>query len=65
MSEVDRLGNSGLYPVLPIADQERSGGHSGQQREARERAAAEVPGSVAKPVPDAETPHKTLIDEYA
>ena len=63
MSEVDRLSNSGLYPLLPVADQ-----RSSKEDAERRRGDTKQPRA---PVGDtAETgshprPPKSLIDEYA
>jgi hypothetical protein len=65
MSDVDRLSNSGLYPALPIAADQRSrkDGSAGQPGPER-RPAAPPP---AGPAPDQDPPRqpKSLIDEYA
>jgi len=66
MSEVDRLSNSGLYPVLPIADKQGSGSKEGPGRGSRDGAAASDTPSDKNPDPAAAPrPPKYLIDEYA
>jgi hypothetical protein len=65
MSEVDRLSNSGLYPMLPIAD--RQGGKNGSAG----KPPPDPQGNKSEPkASDAADPHaprppKSLIDEYA
>jgi len=64
MSEVDRLSNSGLYPMLPIADKHRKDDSPGKpppdpQRAKPEAKAAESLDPVIPPPP------KSIIDEYA
>jgi hypothetical protein len=65
MSEVDRLSNSGLYPMLPIADRRGSNASKDESgRKAREDAnAPEKPAEATDPA--APRPPKSLIDEYA
>jgi hypothetical protein len=63
MSEVDRLSNSGLYPMLPIADKQPS-------RDRTPRGGKQPPDNPAPQAgisPDSATPRppKSLIDEYA
>jgi hypothetical protein len=66
MSEVDRLSNSGLYPMLPIADRRGSNASKDESgRKSRDDAAApdkppDAPDPSASP-----RPPKSLIDEYA
>ena len=67
MSEVDRLSNSGLYPMLPIADKRPSRDASrGPPRDDKP-----PPGKPGPPAgngaADSATPRppKSLIDEYA
>jgi hypothetical protein len=63
MSEVDRLSNSGLYPVLPLGDQRRKDGSGQQQRRHPTSSEADPPGwSSSRNGP---RPPKSLIDEYA
>jgi len=69
MSEVDRLSNSGLYPMLPIADKRPSRDGSGDPRgdtahrvQPPDKAAPEA-GDAADPANP--RPPKSLIDEYA
>jgi hypothetical protein len=67
MSEVDRLGNSGLYPMLPIAD--KRGSKDGSSKRGRDDAPA--PDKTSANPPDSLDPRapprppKSLIDEYA
>jgi hypothetical protein len=63
MSEVDRLSNSGLFPVLPIADRRTSK----DEKERRERTdpGANAPASKSVDSPNSPRPPKSLIDEYA
>jgi len=65
MSEVDRLSNSGLYPALPLADQQRKEGSPQQRKPAPENAdsAEKQPGSSSQR--NGPRPPKSLIDEYA
>jgi hypothetical protein len=66
MSDVDRLSNSGLYPVLPIADKPGSGSKESPGRGSRDGAAASDKPSAKNPDPAAAPrPPKSLIDEYA
>ncbi len=69
MSDVDRLSNSGLYPVLPLADKHGSGSKEGPGRGSRDGAAANDKPSANNPDPAdpgaAPRPPKSLIDEYA
>jgi hypothetical protein len=65
MSEVDRLSNSGLYPMLPIADKRPSRHGSGDPRGGKQppdKAAPEA-GDAADPANP--RPPNSLIDEYA
>jgi hypothetical protein len=65
MSEVDRLSNSGLYPMLPIADKrssrDGSGGPASGGKQPPDKPAPQA-GNTADPAP---RPPKSLIDEYA
>jgi hypothetical protein len=66
MSEVDRLSNSGLYPVLPMGDTRPSrGGSGGPPRD--EKQPPDKPATQADSSPDPANPRppKSLIDEYA
>jgi hypothetical protein len=66
MSEVDRLSNSGLYPMLPIADKRPSrDGSRGPPRD--EKTPPDNPAPPAGNAADSATPRppKSLIDEYA
>jgi hypothetical protein len=65
MSEVDRLSNSGLYPMLPIADRRGSNGSKGDPgKKMRDDAPApDKPPDNADPAQP--RPPKSLIDEYA
>jgi hypothetical protein len=70
MSEVDRLSNSGLYPMLPIADRRGSNGSKEDPaRKSRDDASApDKPAAKAPDNPDPAAqprPPKSLIDEYA
>jgi predicted small lipoprotein YifL len=71
MSEVDRLSNSGLYPVLPFGDkhQSKSGrderppsDKSGAPANALEQTKPDEPDRAQ---PDGGRNPKSLIDEYA
>jgi hypothetical protein len=66
MSEVDRLSNSGLYPMLPIADRRGSNASKDESaRKSRDDAnAPEKPPDAADPTASPRPP-KSLIDEYA
>ncbi len=62
MSEVDRLSNSGLFPVLPIADRRTSK----DEKERREQdPGPNTPASKSADNPNSPRPPKSLIDEYA
>jgi hypothetical protein len=65
MSEVDRLSNSGLYPMLPIADKLPSKGDPGDPRGGGKQPDKPVPE--AADGADSASPRspKSLIDEYA
>jgi hypothetical protein len=66
MSEVDRLSNSGLYPMLPIADKRPSRRDPGGQPQADKQPPDKSPtqtGTGADPA--APRPPRSLIDEYA
>lgn len=65
MSEVDRLSNSGLYPILPIGD--RTGRRDDKERE-KHRTNDATPAKTKddEPAPlETPRPPKSLIDEYA
>ena len=67
MSEVDRLSNSGLYPMLPIADRRGSNAskdESGRKKPRDEANAPDKPPETADPAASPRPP-KSLIDEYA
>jgi len=63
MSEVDRLSNSGLYPVLPMGDKRQSqrgpASSDAKPDKPRESEGAESAATAAHPIP------KSLLDEYA
>ncbi len=63
MSEVDRLNNSGVYPILPISDRQRGndGGNSSQEP----RPPTPRPEDAKRLDPNSPRPPKSLIDEYA
>ena len=65
MSEVDRLSNSGLYPMLPIADKRPSRDAPGDPRGGGKQPDKPAPG--AADAADSANPRspKSLIDEYA
>jgi hypothetical protein len=63
MSEVDRLSNSGLYPMLPIADKRPSRDGPGDPRGGKPDKPAPQAGDAADPA-NPRSP-KSLIDEYA
>jgi hypothetical protein len=66
MSEVDRLSNSGLYPMLPIADKRPSrDGSRGPPREDKKPPDKDTPQAGNGSDPGAPRPPKSLIDEYA
>jgi hypothetical protein len=66
MSEVDRLSNSGLYPVLPIGDKRPSRGGSGSPpRDDKQPPDKSAPQADSSPDPASPRPPKSLIDEYA
>jgi hypothetical protein len=66
MSEVDRLSNSGLYPMLPIADKRPSrDGSGGPARDDKHPPDKPAPQAGSTPDPAAPRPPKSLIDEYA
>jgi hypothetical protein len=66
MSEVDRLSNSGLYPVLPLGDKRPSGGGSGGlPRGDKHPPDKPEPPADSSPDPANPRPPKSLIDEYA
>ncbi len=67
MSEVDRLSNSGLYPMLPIADKRPSrDGSRGPPRDDKPPPDKPAP-QAGNGAADSGTPRppKSLIDEYA
>jgi hypothetical protein len=64
MSEVDRLSNSGLYPMLPIADKRPSRDGSGGPPD-KQPAGKPAPAAGGGAPPAAPRPPKSLIDEYA
>jgi hypothetical protein len=65
VSEVDRLSNSGLYPVLPFGDQHQSkSGKDERQPPAKPGGAAKT-DEPEKAQPDGGRNPKSLIDEYA
>jgi len=63
MSEVDRLSNPGLFPVLPVGDKQRDRSDSKGKRPAD----PDSGGSVADDRSTTDVPHppKSIIDEYA
>jgi hypothetical protein len=65
MSEVDRLSNSGLYPMLPIADKRPKDGSGGPARD--DKYPPDKPAPQAGNAADSAAPRppKSLIDEYA
>ena len=66
MSEVDRLSNSGLYPMLPIADKRPSRDRSGgAPRGGKQPSDNPPPQAGGSPDPANPRPPKSLIDEYA
>ena len=66
MSEVDRLSNSGLYPMLPIADKRPSrDGSRGPPHDDKQPPDKPTPQAGNAPDPAAPRPPKSLIDEYA
>ena len=67
MSEVDRLSNSGLYPMLPIADKRPSRDGPGDPRDGGAARRQQPPDKPAADGADAANPRppKSLIDEYA
>jgi hypothetical protein len=68
MNEVDRLSNSGLYPVLPMGDKHPSRQKSSSNDAKRDRPPDGPPPAKAdEPGADASGTHhssKSLIDEY-
>jgi hypothetical protein len=66
MSEVDRLSNSGLYPMLPIADKRSSRDGSGPPGGDKRPPDKPTPqaGEAQEPAQPPRPP-KSLIDEYA
>lgn len=66
MSEVDRLSNSGLYPVLPMGDKRPSrGGSGGPPRDDKQPSDKPAPQADSSSDPAIPRPPKSLIDEYA
>jgi len=65
MSEVDRLSNSGLYPMLPIADREGGKNGSTGKPPPDSRGNKTEPKAVDSPDPNSPGPPKSRIDEYA
>jgi hypothetical protein len=66
MSEVDRLGNSGLYPALPIADRRSSRDDRERGSRSERRPAAPAPPAAENKDPAAAPrPPKSRIDDYA
>jgi len=65
MSEVDRLSNSGLYPMLPIADQQRKEGSARQQQQPRDPGSENPDPNAAASPSTTPRPPKSIIDEYA
>jgi hypothetical protein len=69
MSEVDRLSNSGLYPIVPLGDK-RSPGGAGQPRKGDATQRQKPDDDAQTPADDDASPPpprppKSLIDEYA
>jgi hypothetical protein len=66
MSEVDRLGNSGLYPALPIADRRSSKDERESRPRSDESPAFPAPqGGESLQDPSSQRPPRSIIDEYA
>jgi hypothetical protein len=71
MSEVDRLSNSGLYPVLPFGDKHQAKSGQDERRPPDKtggQTTAAEPGKTGEPAknpPDTGRNPKSLIDEYA
>lgn len=65
MSEVDRLSNSGLYPVLPFGDKRQSKEGSDGKNPSEKSAEAAKAAAEKKPHPETGRGPKSLIDEYA
>ena len=65
MSEVDRLSNSGLYPMLPIADKRPSRDKSGDGSGGGKQPEKTPPQAGESADPANPRPPKSLIDEYA
>ena len=65
MSEVDRLSNSGLYPVLPIGDRQRDKDKSAGKPPPDPRDDKVEPKVSDSPDPNSPRPPKSHIDEYA
>jgi hypothetical protein len=63
MSEVDGVSNSGLYPVLPIADRRSS--KDDKARRQRSDQGPDKPAANSADTPGAPRPPKSQIDEYA
>ncbi len=69
MSEVDRLSNSGLYPILPMGDK-RSPAGAGQPSKGDPHPRQKPDDDAQNPADDDASsapprPPKSLIDEYA
>jgi hypothetical protein len=65
MSEVDRLSNSGLFPVLPIADKHRDNGESAGKPPPDPHGNLSDPKAGDRSEPAEPRPPKSIIDEYA
>jgi hypothetical protein len=69
MSEVDRLSNSGLYPMLPIADKrpsrDPSRGPPGDGKSPPDKPSPHAGNGAAGSDSATPRPPKSLIDEYA
>jgi hypothetical protein len=65
MSEVDRLSNSGLYPVLPFGDKHQSKSGKDEGQSADKPGAQAKQSEPAKNPPDSGRNSNSLIDEYA
>jgi hypothetical protein len=65
MSEVDRLSNSGLYPVLPMGDRKSQRDHARHPPTADSAPDGANAKDGDSPPSDPPRPPKSLIDEYA
>jgi hypothetical protein len=70
MNEVDRLSNSGLYPILPIGDKRNPKGEAGHKPtgDPKEKITTKDETKAKDnepPSDDSSGPPKSLIDEYA